>query len=441
MIANSTYYLIMNGIDQSCTRTSVTALKGRRVTDLLASKIFLYRGRDGNRPLDRLAIVQVSQSTFFSVINCTGVAYTHLKDSSFPQLASLMSDISLRVRFTSADQPTNTAILKHLRSFGELKIVSLSSSKGLNDWHLRVNANYYPKTEGCETLLLYKNVVVSLEFEEDQLSDCSYDMLGVKALQGVTLHESKNTYVLQADLQKVSREAREGLSIQQKQGTLYYSGTTNSGSNCLEKPLSTKASELPRLSARKEDSEDSLDLKEGLPGRGSMRGKVASLSAKDEASGLDVKELRKRIEIHTKTLEGCTIYNNVMKRISCKTSPDMDEAERLLIEAKIMRSKIKRMKRKMKGKRKNVQDKEEEGDFPEGKHLKTGSQDPSDEDVCGYQATDNNYCQASSKLKDRVGNQQPRAVFLQPHLMNHWVIRGNQISFGGLSSMAPQQRY
>lgn len=431
----------MNGIDESCTRTSVTALKGRRVTDILASKIFSYRGRGNTRALDRLVIVQVSQPTFFSLINCTDMAYTHLKDSSFSQLASLMSEITLRVRFTSADQPTNTAILKHLRSFGELKVVSLSSSKGFNDWRLRVSAGYYAKTEGCETVLRHKNVEVSLEFEEEQLSECSYDMLRVEATQGVTLHESHCTYVLQADLQKVNREAREGLSKQQKQGTLHHSGTTNSSSNCLEKPPSTKASDLVRVSARKEDSEDSLDLGEGLPDRGSMRGKVVSMSAKDEASHTEVNELRKRIEIHTKTLEGCTIYNNVMKRISCKTSPDMDEAERLLIEAKIMRSKIKRMKRKMKGKRRNVQVKPAEGDCLEGEHLKMGSQDPSDEDFCGFQATDNNYCQASSKLKDYVGHQPQGAVFLQPHLMNRWVIRGNQISFGGLTSMAPQQRY
>jgi hypothetical protein len=360
MIATKKYYIIMTGLDESCTRTSLKSLQGRSLPYPVASKIFSYTGSVLNCSEDRLCISEFSQHSFISVINSTGFRFNHVKESAFPLVTGLMLDISLRVRFTSDVHATNMAVLKLLKSFGNVKTASLSSSKGINDWRLRVPPTYFPKgVEEGRQILQFEGIEITLDFEDELLSECSYDSLKLRGLEEVTLHEGPTAFFLQCSLRprEKSHLGANLLSIPSK-CPLLSSGTTGPESQN-ENAKSQSSSKRPlRVGASKFNLPDlvsSSGSEEELPQaelHEQIRPKVVSMSTQQEAAKTNISELKRRIQIHAKTLEGSLIFQNIQNRIACKTSPDMDEAQRLLIEAKIMRSKIKRMKRKMKSKRK-----------------------------------------------------------------------------------------
>ena len=419
----------MSGLDDSCTRTSTKSLQGRRITDPLASKVFSFHEGDPSGLVDRVSVSELSQTSFFSVIKSTGVRFTHLRDSCLPLLPSLMLDLSLRVRFTSQEHSVNMAVLKLLKSFGEVKIVSLSSSKGLNDWRLRVPPSYFAKgVEEPGHTLQFQGIQISLEFEEELLSECSYDLLKLRDLQETTLHEGPNALVLQGNLKLLESQPQQETNYLAKpvQGPLHSSGTTQPESqttesqSCLRKPLRLQASvftvNLSQSNSASDDEPPQTELQAPL------RPKIASMSNQQEIAKTNINDLKRRVQIHAKTLEGCPIFKNIQNRIACKVSPDMEEAERLLIEAKIMRSKIKRMKRKQKSKRKDKLQGAEE-------HVVSGNL--SDED----QVQTRSYygMESDPQPKAEVGPLSGHPDWMPLHTGNLGMLRGYPVGFGGLT--------
>lgn len=370
----SEYSILLSGLTAEHTREGLLSTY-ENVMKVTSLKLFQYF-EEKEKVTTRLALFQVQDpeeacraairynQNIQSSLHVTKL----MKDS---KAVSSMSDmITLNICFNSFERELNLALLALLRSFGEIKVVSMECSNGANHWVFKVKPSYSIHPICTGEVFQFRGAEIHAKYEDLEMSAYYFKEMGfeLSELHKKFKYEEGLEIILDSVLVRAKPKSREstnpgsqrviGLSQyddfddslediyeEDSDSTEEYGGTEGLNEDGLSFFRDTQnlafAFKHTGITAKYEP------LTEGRPAtrKENMALPLAGVQLRSENPRPDYQQkistLKKEIIRHSGELK-----ESILEEIEMKIDPSLPLEEQKKIEAKILKTKLRKSKRK-----------------------------------------------------------------------------------------------